>query len=202
MAWKSARPQTSKYSLLKMMLWILNFQWIDTYDNVIKAIDLIQVLFDFAVISDCAGVQEGRNEPEQKHGDHLRADAEGTGTWRSDWIEMRIKILSKRKCTHLHKKSISCRFSLNVITLFFFVTNWLGSFKNNLLLVNNVKTITTRFILRLPLSPLPTHPHTDTHNYKELHIRRGVRSDVQLSCTETWFQKCSQIGKMVLNTQS
>ena len=50
----------------------------------IKAIDLIRVLFDFAVISDCAGVQEGRNEPEQKHGDYLRADAEGTGTWRSD----------------------------------------------------------------------------------------------------------------------
>ena len=50
----------------------------------IKAIDLIQLLFDFAVISDCAGVQEGRNESEQKHGDHLRADAEGTGTWRSD----------------------------------------------------------------------------------------------------------------------
>ena len=65
MAWKSARPQTSN-------------------DNVIKAIDLIQVLFDFAVISDSAGVQEGRNEPEQKHGDHLRTNAEGTGPWCSD----------------------------------------------------------------------------------------------------------------------
>ena len=31
-------------------------------------------------------------------------------------------------------------------------------------------------------------------------IRRGVRSDAQLSCTETPFQKCSQSGKMVLNT--
>ena len=50
----------------------------------IKAIDLIQVKVNFAVIGDCAGVQEGRDEPEQKHGDHLRADAEGTGTWRSD----------------------------------------------------------------------------------------------------------------------
>ena len=26
-------------------------------------------------------------------------------------------------------------------------------------------------------------------------LRRGVRSDVQLSCTETRFQKCSQSGK-------
>ena len=26
------------------------------------------------------------------------------------------------------------------------------------------------------------------------HLRRGVRSDAQLSCTETWFQKCSQSG--------
>ena len=26
-------------------------------------------------------------------------------------------------------------------------------------------------------------------------LRRGVRSDAQLSCTETWFQKCSQNGK-------
>ena len=104
---------------------------------------------------------------------------------------MRIKILSKRKCTHLHKKSISCRFSLNVITLFFFVTNWLGSFKNNLLLVNNVKTITTRFILRLPLSPLPTHPHTDTHNYKELHIISMMDisfSQIQCRISSSTFQ--------------
>ena len=26
-------------------------------------------------------------------------------------------------------------------------------------------------------------------------LRRGVRSDAQLSCTETRFQKCSQSGK-------
>ena len=32
-------------------------------------------------------------------------------------------------------------------------------------------------------------------------LRRGVRSGVQLSCTETRFQKCSESGKMVLNTQ-
>ena len=32
-------------------------------------------------------------------------------------------------------------------------------------------------------------------------LGRGVRSDVQLSRTETRFQKCSQSGKMVLNTQ-
>ena len=55
-----------------------------TFDNVIKAIDLIQIKGNFAAIGDCAGVQEGRDEPEQKHGDHLRADAEGIGTWRSD----------------------------------------------------------------------------------------------------------------------
>ena len=32
-------------------------------------------------------------------------------------------------------------------------------------------------------------------------IRRGVRSDAQLSCTDTQFQKCCWSGKMVLNTQ-
>ena len=29
----------------------------------------------------------------------------------------------------------------------------------------------------------------------EKHIRRGVRSDVQLSCTEARFQKCCQSDK-------
>ena len=33
------------------------------------------------------------------------------------------------------------------------------------------------------------------------YIGRGVRSDAHLSCTENRFQKCSQSGKMVLNTQ-
>ena len=27
------------------------------------------------------------------------------------------------------------------------------------------------------------------------YLRRGIRSDAQLSCTETWLQKCSQSGK-------
>ena len=36
-----------------------------------------------------------------------------------------------------------------------------------------------------------THTHTCTQDC----VRRGVRSDAQLSCTETRFQKCSQIGK-------
>ena len=35
---------------------------------------------------DVAGVQEGRDKPEQEHGDDLRADAERTRTWGSDRI--------------------------------------------------------------------------------------------------------------------
>ena len=31
--------------------------------------------------------------------------------------------------------------------------------------------------------------------FYEDEVRRGVRSDAQLSCTETRFQKCSQSGK-------
>ena len=72
---------------------------------------------------------------------------------------MRIKILSKRKCTSLHKKSISWAFP-QCDHIVFSVTNWLESFKNNLLLVNNVKTITTLFILKIPFYKPPTHPHT------------------------------------------
>ena len=30
----------------------------------------------------------------------------------------------------------------------------------------------------------------------QVYIRRGVRSDVQLSCTETRFQKCSELGSL------
>ena len=63
-------------------------------------------------------------------------------------------------------------------------------------------------------SPTPIHPSQEKYNRKELlkpsrpdllliysvsptHLllRRGVRSGVQLSCTETRFQKCSQSGK-------
>ena len=32
-------------------------------------------------------------------------------------------------------------------------------------------------------------------SYTDTFIGRGVRSDAQLSCTETQFQKCSQSGK-------
>ena len=38
------------------------------------------------------------------------------------------------------------------------------------------------------------------HKGASLTVRRGVVSGVQLSCTETRFQKCSQSGKMVVNT--
>ena len=63
-------------------------------------------------------------------------------------------------------------------------------------------------------SPTPIHPSQEKYNRKELlkpsrpdllliysvsptHLllRRGVRSGVQLSCTETRFEKCSQCGK-------
>ena len=36
---------------------------------------------------------------------------------------------------------------------------------------------------------------TQFHCLKIIAVRRGVRSDAQLSCTETRFQKCSQSGK-------
>ena len=35
----------------------------------------------------------------------------------------------------------------------------------------------------------------DQRFISEFEIRRGVRSDAQLSCTETRFQKCSQSAK-------
>ena len=39
------------------------------------------------------------------------------------------------------------------------------------------------------------YPYTPEQVTQILLLRRGVRSDTQLSCTETRFQKCSQSGK-------
>ena len=43
-------------------------------------------------------------------------------------------------------------------------------------------------------SSIVTNDQTNTQLILE-QVRRGVRSDAQLSCTETRFQKCSQSGK-------
>ena len=46
-----------------------------------------------------------------------------------------------------------------------------------------------------PKLPFHRKAGVEQKNFITCMIRRGVRSDVQMSCTETRFQKCSQSGK-------
>ena len=81
-----------------------------------------------------AGVQEGWDEPEQEHGDDLRANPEGARAWCPNWIDRLNKEPRKKRkgfiLSKVEKLFIYCWSMLDAAAKTV-LTNWLQSFRNN-----------------------------------------------------------------------